>query len=189
VNRERDATQYRIEPLTDKHNRVAFSCGAETLDRYLQKQAGQDVAKHAAAVFVITPDGETVAGFYTLSAHVISLADLPTNVTRRLPRYPSVPATLLGRLAVSLNFRGRKIGELLLLDPFKRVLENSREVASAVVAVDAKDPESTRVLFVARFHPPSLAAISLVLHRQNDREAFRTPATAAHPLAQYALHG
>jgi ribosomal protein S18 acetylase RimI-like enzyme len=140
VNRERDATQYRIEPLADRHNRVAFSCGAEALDRYLQKQAGQDVAKHAAAVFVITPDGETVDGSYTLSGHVISLADLPTDVTRRLPRYPSVPTTLLGRLAVSLNFRGRKIGELLLL-------ENSREVAAAVVAVDAKDERAREFYF------------------------------------------
>lgn len=77
------------EPRTDKHNRMAFSCGAEALDRYLQKQAGQDVARHAAAVFVLTPDGKTVAGFYTLSAHVISLAELPTNVTRSLPGIPA----------------------------------------------------------------------------------------------------
>lgn len=50
-----------------------------------------------------------------------------------------MPATLLGRLAVSKEFRGRGIGELLLLDAFKRVLVNAREVASAAVVVDAKD--------------------------------------------------
>jgi predicted GNAT family N-acyltransferase len=55
-----------------------------------------------------------------------------------MPRYPNVPATLLGRLAVSKEFRGRGIGELLLLDAFKRVLVNAREVASAAVVV-AKD--------------------------------------------------
>jgi len=53
-------------------NRVAFSCGVETPDRYLQRQAGQDIGKHVAAAFVITPDGETVAGFYALSAHTRS---------------------------------------------------------------------------------------------------------------------
>jgi GNAT superfamily N-acetyltransferase len=139
VNREQDTLQYRIEPLGEQHNRTAFSCGVEALDRYLQKQAGQDASKHVAAVFVITPDGENIAGFYTLSAHVITLSDLPENVAKKLPRYPNVPATLLGRLAVSENFRGRNIGELLLLDGFRRVLANTREVASAVVAVDAKD--------------------------------------------------
>jgi len=44
-----------------------------------------------------------------------------------------------GHWPVSKNFRGRSIGELLLLDAFKRVLANTRDVASAVIAVDAKD--------------------------------------------------
>lgn len=139
MNREQDATQYRIEPLADRHNRAAFSCGVKALDRYLQRQAGQDVTKHVAAVFVITPDRETIAGFYTLSAHVLSLGDLRDNVAKKLPRYPNVPATLLGRLAASIDFRGRGIGELLLLDAFKRVLANTQEVGSAALVVDAKD--------------------------------------------------
>ena len=142
MSRGPDAVQYQVEPLGDKHNRAAFSCGVEALDRYLRRQAGQDVSKHVAAAFVITPDGETVAGFYTLSAHVVNLGDLPENVAKKLPRYPNVPATLLGRLAVSKDFRGQGIGELLLLDAFKRVLANTREVASAVVVVDAKDERS-----------------------------------------------
>ena len=132
-------TRYRIESLSVKHDRAAFSCGVEALDRYLQKQAGQDVSRRLAAVFVITPDGTTIAGFYTLSAHLVNLADLPENVAKKLPRYPNVPATLLGRLAVSENFRGQGIGELLLLDALQRALGNTREVASAVVVVDAKD--------------------------------------------------
>jgi GNAT superfamily N-acetyltransferase len=139
VNGEQETIRYRIEPLGEKHNRAAFSCGVEALDRYLQRQAAQDISKHVAAAFVITPDGETSAGFYTLSAHIVSLGDLPEKVSKKLPRYPNVPATLLGRLAVSKEFRGWGIGELLLLDAFKRVLVNAREVASAAVVVDAKD--------------------------------------------------
>ena len=139
MSREQDALRYRIEPLAEKHKRAAFSCGVEALDRYLQRQAGQDVSKRVAAAFVISPDGETVAGFYTLSAHVVNLGELPDNVAKKLPRYPSVPATLIGRLAVSSDFRGRGIGELLLLDAFRRVLVNTREIGSAVVVVDAKD--------------------------------------------------
>jgi ribosomal protein S18 acetylase RimI-like enzyme len=139
VSGEQDPVQYRTEPLADKHNRAAFSCGVDALDRYLYRQAGQDVSKHVAAAFVVTPDGETIAGFYTLSAHVINLGDLPDSIAKRLPRYPNVPATLLGRIAVSVDFRGRGIGELLLLDAFRRVLANTQEVGSAVLVVDAKD--------------------------------------------------
>ena len=122
MNRKQDEVQYRTEPLGEKHQRANFSCRVEALDQYLQKQAGQDVAKRVAAAFVITPDGETIAGFYTLSAHMVNLADLPANIAKKLPRYPSVPATLLGRLAVSKDFRGKGIGELLLMDSFKRIL-------------------------------------------------------------------
>jgi predicted GNAT family N-acyltransferase len=92
-----------------------------------------------AAAFVITPDGEAIAGFYTLSAHVVSLGDLPENVSKKLPRYPNVPPTPLGRLAVSTDFRGKGSGELLPLDAFRRLFVNAQEVASAAVVVDAKD--------------------------------------------------
>ena len=139
MNRGREPAAYRIEPLAGRHKRAVFSCGVPALDRYLQKQAGQDVSKHVAAVFVITPDGETIAGFYTLSAHTVNLGDLTDDVAKKLPRYPNVPATLLGRLAVSLDFRGKGVGELLLVDAFKRVLASTQEIASAVVVVDAKD--------------------------------------------------
>ena len=62
MSKEHDEIQYRIEPLGDKHDRAAFSCGVEALDRYLQKQTGQDVSRRVAAAFVITPDGTTIAG-------------------------------------------------------------------------------------------------------------------------------
>jgi GNAT superfamily N-acetyltransferase len=147
VSKNYDETRYRIESLSVRHDRAAFSCGVEASDRYLQKQSGQDVSRRVAAVFVITSDGTTIAGFYTLSAHLVNLADLPENIAKKLPRYPNVPATLLGRLAVSENFRGQGIGELLLLDALQRALGNTREVASAVVVVDAKD-ERTRGFYL-----------------------------------------
>ena len=101
----------------------------------------------------ITPDGEKIAGFYNLSAHVVRLSDLPANVAKKLPRYPAVPATLLGRLAVNSDFRGKGIGELLLLDAFKRVLANAREIASAVVVVDAKDDRARKFYLHHDFIP------------------------------------
>jgi predicted GNAT family N-acyltransferase len=131
--------EFRVEPLNPRHNRNAFSCGTSALDRYLQKQASQDVSKHVAATFVITPDGATIAGFYSLSSHSIPLADLPLEFGKKLPRYPRVPATLLGRLAVSSAFQGQGVGKLLLANALGRVLATTSIVASAVVVVDAKD--------------------------------------------------
>ena len=139
MNADSDQIGYQSEHLASKHDRTEFSCGVEALDRYLRTQALQDVHKRVAAAFVLTPDGKTVAGFYTLSAHTVTLVDLPSNIAKKLPRYPDVPATLLGRLAVNRTFQGRGVGALLLMDAFKRVLAASREVASAAIVVDAKD--------------------------------------------------
>ena len=83
----------------------------------------------------------------------MNLADLPASAAKKLPRYPSVPATLLGRLAVSEQFRGQGVDELLLLDALKRALLNTREVASAVVVVDAKDERARKFYLRHDFIP------------------------------------
>ena len=91
-----------IEPLGIDHDRVAFCCGIEVLDCYLKTQASQDVRKHVAAAFVLVDreERQKVLGFYTLSATSIRLTDLPPQIVKKLPKYPNLPATLLGRLAV-----------------------------------------------------------------------------------------
>ena len=134
-----------VEPLDkNKHNRAAFSCGQEPLDRYLQQQANQDLRKKVAAVMVLTADGNTIAGYFTLSQYSIDLGTLPQDAVRKLklPRYPELPATLLGRLARDSRFRGQGVGGLLLMEALRRSLEQSRSVAAMAVVVDAKDEEA-----------------------------------------------
>jgi predicted GNAT family N-acyltransferase len=135
----KEMATFRFEPLAPGHDRAAFSCGVERLDTYLHKQAGQDVKRRVAAAFVLTPDGKTIAGYYTLSQYSVELEAVPPEIARRLPKYPLVPATLLGRLAVSTAFRGARLGELLLMDALSRSLSLSTQIASAAVIVDAKD--------------------------------------------------
>ena len=134
------AARYRFEPLGRPHDRAAFSCGVPDLDRYFQRQARQDVQRHVAAVFVLQ-DGaeERIAGYYTLSATAIGLTDLPDDLARRLPRYPDLPAVLLGRLAVDSRYQGQGLGEILLMDALARALTQSQQIAALAVIVDAKD--------------------------------------------------
>jgi predicted GNAT family N-acyltransferase len=152
-----------VEPLGREDARHVFSCGVESLDRYLQQQATQDVRRKAAAVFVLTDPDHTVLGYYTLSAATVAPGVLPPEIVRRLPRYPQLPATLLGRLAVSTSHQGRGLGEYLLLDALRRSLENTSAVGSVAILVDALDdrakafyasygflalPDSSRRLFL-----------------------------------------
>lgn len=135
--RRKQAGDYRIEPLKSTHDRLAFSCGVSELDIWLERQAGQDQKRNLAAVFVLTPDGKTVSGFYSLSAHSIQAADLPPDMARKLPRFP-LPVTLLGRMAVDQSLQGKGLGEFLLIHALERAWLGSREVASWAVVVDAK---------------------------------------------------
>lgn len=125
--------------LQKYHDRTSFSCGSEPLDRYLKKLASQDARNRVAAPFVLVDTDDRVIGYYTLSAFSIVLGELPDPVARKLPKYPVVPATLLSRLAVGLNHRGRGLGEYLLMDALHRSWETSKQIASYAVVVDAKD--------------------------------------------------
>jgi predicted GNAT family N-acyltransferase len=137
VARKTLAANLKIEALETHHDRVGFCCGVPELDSYLQQRASQDLKRKLAAVFVLTTDSKTIAGFYTLSAHSIAVADLPPELAKRLPRFP-LPVTLLGRMAVAQALQGAGLGEYLLLDALNRALNGSRQVASWAVVVDAK---------------------------------------------------
>jgi len=127
----------RFETL-GTHDRTVFSCGVEALDNYLKYQASQDVRKKVAAVYVAIADGKTILGFYTLSQYSIQLDQKPVEISKRFPKYPAVPATLLGRLARHSFTKSQGLGQLLLLDALYRVLRMSEHVTTAGVITDAK---------------------------------------------------
>ena len=128
----------KIGPLGKQHDRVVFSCGNDALDTYLKQRASQEAKKKIATTFVLVDSpASAIIGFYTLSAKSILLADLPDETARKLPKYPHVPATLLGRLAIDSRCQGRGYGELMLLDALRRALQATSAVASYAVVVDA----------------------------------------------------
>jgi predicted GNAT family N-acyltransferase len=139
-------SDYRVEPLRATHDRAAFFCGVLELDNYLHHQASQDARRKVAAPFVMLDRDAVIVGYYTLSAYSVYARDLPDPVAKKLPRYPLLPATLLGRLALSQAHRGQKLGRLLLMDALYRCSKNTTEVASIGVVVEAID-ESARAFY------------------------------------------
>jgi GNAT superfamily N-acetyltransferase len=132
----------RVEALGPQHDRSSFISGTEALDRYLRSQAGQDARKNMAAPFVLVLRDGAIGGYYTLSATGVKLTEFPVDITRKLPRYPLVPATLLGRLAVDRRQQGEGYGRFLLADALYRAARS--EIASFAVIVDAKDDGARR---------------------------------------------
>jgi len=141
-----DPDALRFEPLTRHHDRQAFSCGVESLDRYLKTQATQDARRFAAAPFVAVPgEGDpTIVGFYTLAPTGIDVSAFPGDAAKALPKYPIVPAILLGRLAVDRRFRKQGCGEALLMDAMARTLRHASRIGGAALIVDVKDDDAVR---------------------------------------------
>src|SRR5438874_2707208 len=139
---------FRLEPLSEDHERSLFRCGEDALDRYFQTQVTQDIRRHIANCFVaVESPTSNVAAYYTMSAASIPLVDLPPDETKRLPRYPTVPAVRIGRLAVDQRFHGRGLGAALLADAAARVLK--ADAAAFTLLVDAKNNQA--VAFYQRF--------------------------------------
>jgi ribosomal protein S18 acetylase RimI-like enzyme len=155
-------TGFVIAPLAAAHDRQAFSSGAVALDRYLQMQANQDIRRHIANCFVASSvQSNVVAGYYTLSAASIPVADLPEEQTRKLPRYPVLPAALIGRLAVDKRYQGQNLGSALLFDAIARAIRADAAVFALVV--DAKDEAAARFYRHHGFHEFSGRTLRLFL--------------------------
>jgi len=137
-----------MELLNEEHERSLFLCGEDALDRYFQTQVTQDIRRHIANCFVaVEAVTSTIAAYYTISAASILLVDLPPDETRRLPRYPTVPAVRIGRLAVDHRFQGSGLGGALLADAAARALK--ADAAAFTLLVDAKNDQA--VAFYQRF--------------------------------------
>ena len=137
----RPSGDLRIEPLGDMHDRAGFTCGVESLDRYLKTQAGQDVRRKANAVFVLSElaDATRILGYTTLCAIAISPGEAPEAARKHIPRYPLVSATLIGRLAFAKERQGQRLGAVLLSDALRRAFDSASTVGSSMVVVDALD--------------------------------------------------
>jgi GNAT superfamily N-acetyltransferase len=141
------ASAPHIEPLVKHHDRAVFDCGIDALNRYIRERAGQDSNKKIAATFILIGAAPaTIAGYYSLSSTSINVGELPEAVAKKLPRYPLIPATLIGRLAVDRRFQGKGCGEILLVDALKRSLEATKQIGSVAALADAKD-DSTKAFY------------------------------------------
>jgi len=137
------ADQFRIEPLSGEHDRSQFESGSVALDRYFREQASQDIKRRIASCFAaVSVASKEPAGYYTLAAASIALTNLAPEIARKLPRYPVVPAALLGRLAVARRYQGKGLGGVLLGNALLRAAR--AELGIFAMLVDANDEAAQR---------------------------------------------
>jgi len=124
-----------IAQLNSAHLRTGFHCEEETLTRYLQQQAGQDMRRRLSVCYVAADDSNRVIGYYTLSSMSLSRDSIPEAFVKQVPVHYAVPLVLLGRLARDISVKGQGIGEILLLDALKRACRISTAHMGALAVV------------------------------------------------------
>ena len=77
--------RFRFEPLGD-HDRAAFSCGNENIDRFLRTTAGQHQDRRIAKTMIaVDADGDPrqIIGFYTAIPHESPSGDVERETDQR----------------------------------------------------------------------------------------------------------
>ena len=165
---------FRIERLNPaRHRREEFRCESPELTAFLQQRARKEMDAFACACFVLAPadDPGRIAGYYTLSASEITATDLPALLQKKLPRYPHLPATLLGRLARDVAWRGQDIGRLLLIDALRRSVRQVVDIGSVAVVTDPKDAKAVAFYTRHGFRPLDHRQLFLPMAEIAAREA------------------
>lgn len=130
----------RIESLQNKHDRRRFDCSDSTLNDYLRRYARQHADANISRTYVAS-ESQRICGYYSLAMAAIKRQQLPNKYHKRFADYP-VPMARLARLAVDVDYQGRGMGKLLLMDALYRCLELSRNIGMAGVIVDAKHEQA-----------------------------------------------
>jgi GNAT superfamily N-acetyltransferase len=145
-------------PLISTHVVKDFDCGVDSLNEWLCKRSLKNQAIGSSRTFVVTngesekcglglcPSGapfqEIVIGYYCLSSAAIDRIELPKAKQRNMP--DPIPAVLIGRLGVDLQYQGQKIGLSLLQDALHRIISASQSIGIAYILVHALDDGAKR---------------------------------------------
>ncbi len=123
---------------TKEHDRKNFDCGVEALNQYLEKYANQDQKRGLTKIYILS-EGDTIVGYYSLSAHSVLRDNLPKDI--KIGGYGDIPFLLLGRLAVDKKYQGQGYGDALIFHAFKITMEIAEKVGILGIIVDAKNED------------------------------------------------
>lgn len=146
------SARFVIEPLAKAHRRTDLTCGDDRIDRFFRETVSQDVKRNYATCFVardITTD--RIAGFYTLSSSNVPVTEVPEPLAKKLPRYPTVPAVLIGWLGRHTDYAGQGLGEALLFDAIRTVA--TAPIGAHAIFADAIDDKAAAFYAAFGFIP------------------------------------
>ena len=130
----------RIEKLQRTHEVDDFSCGQDSLDRYLQRYALISQRSDGAQTYVGVA-GKNIIGYYTLTVGHVDYEEAAPRLTKGLSKNP-IPIMLLARLAVDSEWQDKGVGSGLLRNAMQRTLQAADIAGVRAFLVHAKDDKA-----------------------------------------------
>jgi GNAT superfamily N-acetyltransferase len=150
-------------PITIAHDVKRFDCGNAALNEFLVKYAVANAAAGLARTFVTTiQDQPTVIGYFSIAAGSVERETAPERVAKGTPKH-AIPAVLLARLAVDLNYQGQKVGSALLKEALLKTLEASSIIGVRAVLVHAKNQPAADFYAKYGFVPSPVDSFHMML--------------------------
>jgi len=141
----------RPQPITDDHKVAGFSCGRESLDRYLIRDALKRDAAGDAKVIVLARDNLEVISYYTVSSASVSRKSATRKLKRNSPE--PVPMALIGRFAIDSRYQKQGLGRALMTDAILRIAQASEQIGIKGVLLHAIDDEAKAFYVRCGFRP------------------------------------
>lgn len=148
-------------PMSSVHITETFNSGVEVLDVWLRQRALKNEKEGASRAFVSTTDADTVIAYYSLAAGSVSHRLSTGSVRRNMP--DPVPALILGRLAVDLNWQSKGLGYSLLKDALLRCVAAGSHIGARVVLVHAISTDAKRFYQYFGFKESPMEDMTLML--------------------------
>jgi GNAT superfamily N-acetyltransferase len=127
-------------PIAAHHILTEFDCGAQALNDWLKHRALKNESRFS-RTYVVCHDNR-VAAYFCLSAGAVERTAAPGRIRRNAP--DTIPISIIGRLAVSLEHAGRGLGKDMLSDALRRIAVASQSIGIGAVIVQAKDENAKR---------------------------------------------
>lgn len=160
-------------PITAEADLSDFDCGELSLNAWLKKKALKNHSAGASRCFVLCK-GNTVIGYYSLSAGAISHETAPKALRRNMPN--PLPILLLGRLAVDKHYHNQGIGQSLLRDAMLRAVNVSSNAGIFAILVHALNAQAKQFYLSRGFVGSPLEPMTLMMTMDTVRSILAEPA-------------
>lgn len=144
-------TEFVSAALGDYHEFDEFDCGVPALNEWLVGQARRAKKSGTANTYVWTaPGSDRVVAYYAIAPHLVTREMVTPGLSGGVT---SIPAYLLGRLALEQSRQGCGLGGQLLRDALEKIVAAANVGSGRLIVVDAIDEQAARFYEHFGFRP------------------------------------